>query len=419
MNKNLLKNILSLLAVQGANYLIPLLTLPFLVVTLGPKAFGNLSFSLAVVQYFVLLVDYGFSLSATRQISTASETKNKISSIFWNVMACKIILFIASIIILFVLINSSNYIKSNSVVIVYSLGLVLGNLLFPVWLFQGLEKMGIVSIINIVTKFLSVPLIFLIVKEPQDDRIVALIYSVVATLAGVISLVMTAKLNLIGKIAVTFSDVKFQFANGWHLFISGASVSLYTTSVTVILGFVAGPHAVGFFTSADKIRQAFQGLIVPVSQACFPRINAVLTQNREKGIQLIKTLFKLQSLGTLLISICLFIGAPYIIKILYGTDYNNSITVLKILAFCPFLVGVSNVLGIQTMLPMGYAKEFSKILLIAGFISLAAIYPLTKCFKEDGAASSVLLTESLVVAMMAYFIFIEKKLLSKRDSNEI
>lgn len=419
MNKNLLKNIISLLGVQGANYIIPLLTLPFLVVTLGPKSFGNLSFSLAIIQYFVLLVDYGFSLSATRQVSTAGEDKKIISSIFWNVLICKLILFIISLIILVVLINSSEYLKLNNLVLFSSLGLVLGNVFFPVWLFQGLERMGIVSLINIATRFLSVPLIFIIVKAPQDDWIVALIYSVVAILAGVISLVMTAKMNLVERVNITLSDVKFQFSNGWHLFISGASVSLYTTSVTVILGFVAGPHAVGFFSSADKIRQAFQGLIVPVSQACFPRINAVLTQNKEKGIKLIRLLLKIQSLCTFVMSIGLFIASPYIIHLFYGDDYENSVTVLKILAFCPFLVGVSNVLGIQTMLSLGYSKEFSRILLIAGCISLIAIYPLTNYMKEDGAAISVLLTESIVVVMMIYFIYIKKKLLSKRDSNEI
>lgn len=419
MNKNLLKNIISLLGVQGANYIIPLLTLPFLVVTLGPKSFGNLSFSLAIIQYFVLLVDYGFSLSATRQVSTAGEDKKIISSIFWNVLICKLILFIISLIILVVLINSSDYLKLNNLVLFSSLGLVLGNVFFPVWLFQGLERMGIVSLINIATRFLSVPLIFIIVKAPQDDWIVALIYSVVAILAGVISLVMTAKMNLVERVNITLSDVKFQFSNGWHLFISGASVSLYTTSVTVILGFVAGPHAVGFFSSADKIRQAFQGLIVPVSQACFPRINAVLTQNKEKGIKLIRLLLKIQSLCTFVMSIGLFIASPYIIHLFYGDDYENSVTVLKILAFCPFLVGVSNVLGIQTMLSLGYSKEFSRILLIAGCISLIAIYPLTNYMKEDGAAISVLLTESIVVVMMIYFIYIKKKLLSKRDSNEI
>ncbi|HGY1165657.1 TPA: flippase [Citrobacter braakii] len=419
MNKNLLKNIISLLGVQGANYIIPLLTLPFLVITLGPKSFGNLSFSLAVTQYFVLLVDYGFSLSATRQVSTAGESKKTISIIFWNVLTCKMILFIISLAVLIALVNSSDYLKSNSLVLFSSLGLVLGNIFFPVWLFQGLEKMGIVSLINITTRFLSVPLIFMMVKEPQDDWIVALIYSVVAILAGIISLVMTAKMNLIERVAITISDVKFQFVNGWHLFISGASVSLYTTSVTVILGFVAGPHAVGFFSSADKIRQAFQGLIVPVSQACFPRINAVLTQNREKGIQLIRLLFKVQSLCTFVMSIFLFAVSPYIIHLFYGDDYESSVTVLRILAFCPFLVGVSNVLGIQTMLSLGYSKEFSRILLIAGCISLVAIYPLTKYMKEDGAAISVLLTESIVVVMMLYFIYVSKKLLSKRNGNEI
>lgn len=412
MDGKLLKNIISLIGIQGVNYLIPLITLPYLVVTLGPESYGGLSFSLAFVQYFVLFVDYGFNLSATKQVSINADSKENVSTIFWHVILCKIILFLLSLVVVFILIDSNDYLKSHTLIIFSSFGLVLGNVMFPVWLFQGLEKMGIISIINIVSRLFSIPLIFIVVKSPNDDWIAAMIYSTVAIMASIIALIMVIRLQLIKRVKISVSNIKYQFSNGWHLFISSASVSLYTTSVTVILGFVAGSGAVGYFVSADKIRQAFQGLIGPVSQACYPRINSVLSKDRHKGVRLIRTLLKVQGLFTFLISVFLFAFANYIIHRLYGGNYENSVIILQILALCPAIVGVSNVLGIQTMLTMGHNKAFSNILLSTGFISLILIGPLTFYMKEYGAAVSILISESVVMLAMVYYTCIKNKLLT-------
>lgn len=411
MDNRLLKNIISLLGVQGINYVIPLITLPYLVVTLGPESYGKLSFSLAFIQYFVLLVDYGFNLSATRQVSIDSECKHKISMIFWHVSICKIILFLVSVIVLIVFIKNNNYIAAHECILFSGLGLLLGNILFPVWLFQGLERMGLVSIINIMARLLSVPLVFGVIKTPADDWVVSLIYSFVAIFAGAISLFLLIRMKLIELVPISFKNIKFQFSNGWHLFISSASISLYTTSVTVILGFVAGSQAVGYFVSADKIRQALQGFIGPISQACFPRVNFVLSKNKEKGIYLIRNILKVQSIFTFAISILLLLFSEHIISLLYGNDYGQSALILKILSICPFLVGVSNVLGIQTMLSLGYNKEFSRILLFSGCFSLLIIYPLISTMGDIGAAISVFITEFIVVVMMMYFTCVKKKLL--------
>ncbi|MCE4198814.1 O34 family O-antigen flippase, partial [Escherichia coli] len=104
LDKRLTSNIISLCLVQGAGYIIPLLTLPYLVKTLGPVSYGVLGFSIAFTQYFLLIVDYGFNLSATKKIA-GERNKIKVSEIFWNVMACKLILTIICCVILFTLLE--------------------------------------------------------------------------------------------------------------------------------------------------------------------------------------------------------------------------------------------------------------------------------------------------------------------------
>ena len=106
MDKSVIKNIAALVGVQGANYIIPLITLPYLVKVLGPIGYGGLNFSLAFIQYFSLLADYGFNLSITKQISVMQNNKEKISELFWTAMLCKLGLAMLGFVILILFIYS-------------------------------------------------------------------------------------------------------------------------------------------------------------------------------------------------------------------------------------------------------------------------------------------------------------------------
>ncbi|EEZ6201750.1 O34 family O-antigen flippase [Escherichia coli] len=410
LDKRLTSNIISLCLVQGAGYIIPLLTLPYLVKTLGPVSYGVLGFSIAFTQYFLLIVDYGFNLSATKKIA-GERNKIKVSEIFWNVMACKLILTIICCVILFTLLEFSSYLYSQKSVIYSSFLIVISSVVFPVWLFQGKECLTLSSLISIGIKLLAVPLIFIYVERPSDAWLAAMITSITSILGGVASLIIIWKRKWIGMIDISLKSIVFELKDAWHVFLSSAAVNLYTSSVTVILGFICGPVAVGYFVAADKLRQAVQGLIIPFSQAFYPRITSLYIKNKKNAVGLIRKLLLLQSMGTLFLSLILFIIGRQSIDYLYGEEYINSYFVLIIFSFCPFLIGVSNVLGIQTMLVMGYKREFSKILIRSGIIGLLLVFPFSFAWGEYGAALVIVISELTVTICMIKFVT-KKKLLS-------
>lgn len=408
VDKKIISNIVSLFGIQGMNYFIPLITLPYLVKTLGPESYGILGFSIAFIQYFCLITDYGFNLSASRKIAMHSSDKSEVSRIFWHVILCKIILAILGIFILVIVCHTVHYLKMQQDVIWAAYGLVIGNILFPVWLFQGKEQMGFSSLANILSRAASIPLIFIFVKSADDAWIAAWITSVTAILGGLISIFVLWQKKWILFEKIECKRIVAEYRDGWHVFLSTAAVSLYTTSITVVLGFVAGPIAVGYFVAADKLRQAVQGLLVPISQALYPRINSLMVSQPELAFVFLRRLLRYFSLGGLLLSLSIFIFSPLGINLLYGEQYQSSIAVLYILAFCPLLVSVSNVLGIQTMLVLGFNKAFSRILIFSGIQCLAIIFPFSFFWKEAGAAWAVLLAESSVTIMMLFFIWHKK-----------
>ena len=188
------------------------------------------------------------------------------------------------------------------------------------------------------------------------------------------------------------------------VFISTSAISLYSTGIVIILGFISGPTSVGNFNAANTIRNALQGLLNPITQAIYPRISSTLVLNRVKGVILIKKSLTCLSLIGGAFSLILLLGASILVKISIGPGYDNAVIVLMIISPLPFLISLSNVYGIQVMLTHNYKKEFSKILIAAGLLSLLLIFPLTTLFKEIGAAITLLATECLVTSLMLMFV---------------
>lgn len=408
MDKSVIKNILALVGVQGANYIIPLITLPYLVRILGPVGYGGLNFSLALIQYFTLLADYGFNLSVTKQISVMRDNKEKISELFWNAMFCKLALATLGFVVLLLLVVVFPKIREYSTILICAYTVVVGNVLFPIWLFQGMEKMGMIAIANISAKLMAVPLIFILIKSPSDTWLAGLITGITTIIAGIISLIAIKRFNWINWHKPTWSGLKKELCLGWHVFLSSAAISLYTVSTTVILGIIIGPIAVGYYTAADKIRLAVQGLINPVSQAVYPRINAEMAKNKTIAFAMIRKLLLIQGGGTFVLSLCLFLFAEPIILLAYNENYIYSVVVLKWLAWLPFVIGLSNVFGIQTLLVLGLNKIFSRILIVSGVFSLMLVFPLGAFFAQNGAAITTFITEVIVTVLMLMIIIKRK-----------
>jgi len=406
--KRLLINILSLGSLQVVNYILPLLTVPYLVRVLGLEYFGLLSFSSATIAYFVLVTDYGFNLSATRQISINRNDYEKVKQIYGSVMIIKIVLSIFGFLILAIIVLLVNKFSKHWDLYMINYGVVVGQVLTPIWFFQGMERMQYITYLNVFAKGFFTVCIFFLVKEQSDYLLVPFLTGLGFVIAGVWSqLIIRSKFNL--KLSFqSKDDIIYQMVEGWDIFFSRMAVSLYTISAIFFLGLFSNNLVVGHYAAADKIIQAVKGLYLPVSQSIYPIIGRKLIDNRGEGILFVKRVTFYVGSFMFIVSFILFYFADPIVFLLLGSQYQDTVIFLKMMSFLPFIISLSNMYGVQTMLNLGYKQIFGRILSIAAVIGVVLSLLLVPRYYGIGSVLTVLLVETFVTVVM--FIYLKYKL---------
>ncbi|MFL0681955.1 MAG: oligosaccharide flippase family protein, partial [Algoriphagus aquaeductus] len=211
-------------------------------------------------------------------------------------------------------------------------------------------------------------------------------------------------LNLICKFP-SWKSIFFELKEGGALFGSTVFISIYTTLTPIILNVLSGPVAVGYYGLADKARMLVQSGLSPISQALFPRMSLLFSNDKSQArLQLLRS-SKFILLLSASLSIMLWFFAEYIVILLAGDQFRPAVDVLKWLACLPFIISLSNIFGMQIMLPNQRKRAFNNILIGAGAISLIMIYPLIQWADEIGASVNTLITECFVTLAMGLYLW--------------
>jgi PST family polysaccharide transporter len=409
----LVKNIFSLYVLQASAYLIPLITTPYLARTLGVANFGVLAIASAILGYVSLVTDWGFGFTATRDAARHATDAAALRKIYWNTVlakallcSCALLVFVAALFVV------PEWHQMVSILLVSLLSSVIG-ILHAGWFLQGLEKIVRLATISLVTRFLSVPLIFAFVHSPEDVIVVVAIGTGLGIVSTVISLLVANRAVALLPIHFDIIAACRQIKAGTSIFLSTAGINLYTQSNIIMIGMIAGPVQAGLYSGAEKIQRAALSLIGPVSSAVYPRINNLLVSNPKESHKLMRTLLIVQGLFTLCLSVGMYLTADFATHLLLGEQYLSAIPIIRWLAALPFLIGVSNVLGINMMFPFGMNNEVALITLASGVINVIMLSVLTYFEGAVGAAISVVITETFVTLSMAWVVYAKRHIAFK------
>ncbi|NMB82001.1 MAG: flippase, partial [Ignavibacteria bacterium] len=406
-NSSVKKNFLSLSILQISNYVFPLITLPYISRIFGPETYGLLNFATAFLSYFWLLVNYGFDLSASREIAQNRNNHEKMQAIFNQVLFSKLFLFLIStimfVIALFAIEKVNNY--STLYLIMFFGGVF--NIFFPTWFFQGIEKLNLTAIFTFIIRLIFTLIIFILIKEKNDYILYPIATILGQILISFISMYLILKDYMIKLKMPDFSEILNTLKTSKQVFFTTVVINLYTTTNFVILGFLSGNFEVGVYTAAYKIVIIFMSIIsAPLSQSIYPNIGYSFSLSYDIGISKIyKSLIFIIPL-TLMPAFFMIFFPELIIKLIFGEGFLDSVLTLKLLSFIPLIIGLSNIFGIQGLLNLKKDNVVLIITTLGALLGLILNFVLVPMYRHNGTAVSWVITEVFITTLM-FFAFVK------------
>lgn len=361
-NKKVVENYFFMTILQILNSLFYLLIYPYLIRTLGAESYGLYVFAFSVSVYFVSLVQFGFDTPALKAISLNPDDKKEHSLVISSVLFSKLLLFFGASIILLALIVTLPFLKNNFWLFIICFFQVFSTILFPTWYFQGIQKMKVVTYIQLSLKILSLPFIYLFVKHPEDVEVFAGITIGTGVIGGVIAMLIIRFHNLIHIRFVPTNLIRQNFKEGFSFFLSTGMNTVKQQAATILLGSFFTMTDVALYDLAMKVYSVPTVLISSINSALFPKmINAKLST--------VKNVIKIENLIGVLIILFLIVFGKKIIEFMGGIELIGAYPILIILSFSVFTILTVGAIFNFVFIPRGLYKyiAINQFIALIGF----------------------------------------------------
>ncbi len=394
----LTENFIAVGLTQIISYVIPLITLPYLARVLGAEKFGLVFWAQACVQYFIILTDFGFNLSAVKEISINRDNNERISEIFNSVLTAKFLLIILSLLLMTIIVFSFPKFRSEYLLFYLTFFMVIGNAIYPIWFFQGIEHMKYITFLNIVAKCIFLALILIFIKSPDDYMFVALLNSLGFIVAGILGLYFAIKRFgvkiFVPKVQSVIEQTKFSS----EFFLSRVAVCAYSNTNAFVLGIIASPVIVGYYTAAEKIYQAMRSLCDPIAQVMYPHVA------KEQNLKVFKKIFYPTMFFLGIMSITMFVFAKDFTLIFYGEQMLLSYKILRIFCVTLLFSFTLGLIGYPVLAGLGHSKEANYSIVVASVCHISMLLILLY-FKSANIYTIALLTTAAEGLVLLYRIF--------------
>jgi PST family polysaccharide transporter len=303
-SSRLFENAVALYGVQFFRKLIPLATVPYLTRTLGPAGWGEVSFALAFSGFLILLIEFGFDLSATRAIARQRDSKDACGSLLAGVLGVQLMLFGLGSAVAVVISWWLPLLRNDPRLVAAGLLFALAQGITPLWFFRGFESIRVLASLDMLGKLGAMCGVFLFVHSPDDGWKVIVLQAVPAVICTVAGLWLAYRMVPFRLPSIAL--MKDTLQTGWSMFVFRSGKSLYGYANIFILGLFASPAVVGYFAVAEKINTAVYGLMNPIEEALYPRLSKLVLDSRSEAARLARIGVVLMVTGGFLCGLLLY-----------------------------------------------------------------------------------------------------------------
>lgn len=396
--------------------LFPLLTFPYASRILLADGIGKVSFYSSIISYISLFTCLGIPMYAIREIARVRNNDHELAKTTAEIVILLGSLIIVGYIIVGVICLTITQVQSDIPLFLVLSTSIAFTAIGVEWFYQGTEDFKYITIRGLIIKTIAMVWLFMAVKD-RSDLLCYAIYTVIGSVGN----------NLLNFIRlphlIKFQTLKFAELNplrhlkpALRIFMLNITTSIYVNLDSVMLGFIRGDAAVGYYTAASKLTKIILAVATSLGTVTLPRLSNLFETGQfeqfrhlaQKTMDFILTLCLPFMVGVIIL-------APALINILSGSSYEPAVITLQILSPIIVIIAISNITGIQILYPQGKENIVIVSTLIGAIVNFTINMLLIPRFAQNGAAFATVIAETCVtlVQLVIGRRFIPVKIISR------
>ncbi len=408
-NKSI-QNFLFLAIIQSSNVLISIISMPLLIQSIGVDQFGLVNLALSVIILLNILVGFGYNLSAPREVAINQADKTALSHLLSNIFSAKILFATISTLLILFAVFGLNLFREYQFILVFSVLLLYSEATLPLWFFQGMEKMKLVSIANIFSKLLFLMGIVLFIHSPEQSKWVNFMLGLFGLSINLFLLFYIHTIMEIRFFRPRISAIWQSLRENLLFFFSNLASHISINGGLIILSFFSAAETLGMYSLAERVVMVLRLFPALIIQAIFPNASKLYKEDEAGFYRFLKRVYIRVLLVGAVIATGTHFSAPWIIKVLSRSELEESVLFLKVLAAVPFLacLNIANV----TLMLVADLKELlfrASWMMCLYMILVSAV--LTSYFGGLGLCLAILSTEVIVFLICLVLLYRRNKAL--------
>ena len=391
-----IQNFIFLITIQASNIVITLISMPLLIQGIGVDQFGLVNLSLSVIILANILVGFGYNLSGPREVAIYQNDKETLSQIVSNIVFSKVLMASLATLGIVLAIFGLNMFREYQWILLFSVLLLFSEATLPLWFFQGMEKMKLISIANIFSKLLYLMGIVLFIHAPESAKWVNFIMGASGLGINILLLLYIHFMLEIRFYKPKFVQLFSSLKDNGLFFLSNIATHISVNGGLIVLSFFATAEILGMFSLAERISMVLRMFPSMVIHSIYPNATKLLKEDLGQFVVFLRKAYFSTMIVALFVSLTTFALAPFIIQLLAKTRFEESVIYLRILAFIPFLACL-NIANVVIFLGRDQKELMFRSSWILLLFMLPVCFLLSYYFGGIGLCYGLLSTELVVL----------------------
>lgn len=408
-----IQNFIFLAIIQASNILISLISMPLLITSIGVDQFGLVNLALSVIILANIMVGFGFNLSGPREVAINHKDKEALSHLLSNIIFSRIVMAAVAALIIFIAIFGFGLFKEYQIILAFSVLLLFSEATLPLWFFQGLEKMKLISISNVFSKLLFLMGIVLFIHRPEQSKWVNFLLGGTGLSINILLLFYIHYQMEILFYKPKFIQIFASLKDNILLFFSNLATHISINGGLIILSFFSTAEILGMFSLAERIIMVLRMFPALIIQAIYPNASRMYEEGLAAFISFVRKIYSWSLLIGFTISLVTYFIAPYAVFLLSKSELPEAVIYLRILSFIPFLACL-NIANIVMLLVTDQKDQLFNVSWLMCLYMLTVSILLTDKLGAEGLSYALLSTEIIVFIISTILLYSKSREMTLR-----